>query len=524
MTGSVIEARRGSPLRGWIEPPAAPRRAMVVSAVSLAAWVATWAAGDRTAESAVLLALAIGGAGATAYLVPLRPAMAFGILFLLATASRITIELPFGTMRMEHPAIAFAALAMLFDRRRAVSRALRPRRLEVAILGLIGGYVVALAASSALAAPQPAASLRMVAWTAISVAGGVIAFLLLRAEPLRALAWYRTSAIMLAGAGLAVGAWYAVQGPSEIPGMSAGSLPWRKVYAFAWEPNLFASFLAAMAPFAVDRFRQHQTVRNGVVAGIILAAIGLGVTRGAYLGLVAGFAAYIVLLLWRRGIGSWQRPFAAAGLATVAGVFAASIVLSTPLSHLPAPGDPGSSAGPGASGSVSSPGPGASGPVSSPGAGATARPTPLPETPDTLAHRLERVGPALRDLATSPWIGLGAASFGQRHADSSQGGAPDHIAILAVALVYEAGVIGALCFTIAVGLLLLALTRASRSRWAMGPAAAYVAAIVALLVAYQATNALVFGLNWLLGGAALALAVRARDSGSPGIAETGHTT
>ena len=45
----------------------------------------------------------------------------------------------------------------------------------------------------------------------------------------------------------------------------------------------------------------------------------------------------------------------------------------------------------------------------------------------------------------------------------------------------------------------------------MGLAAAYLAAIVTLLVAYQATNALVFGLNWLLGGAALALAAHTRD-------------
>jgi hypothetical protein len=62
-----------------------------------------------------------------------------------------------------------------------------------------------------------------------------------------------------------------------------------------------------------------------------------------------------------------------------------------------------------------------------------------------------------------------------------------------------------------VGLLLLLLIQASRSGWGMGLAAAYLAAIVTLLVAYQATNALVFGLNWLLGGAALALAARTGD-------------
>jgi hypothetical protein len=353
-----------------------------------------------------------------------------------------------------------------------------------------------LAASSILAAPQPLASLRIAAWTAISLVGGVVAYVLLRTEPLRAEGWYRGSALVLASAGIAVGAWYVVQGPSDIPGLSSGLVPWRKVFAFAWEPNLYASFLAAMAPFAVERLRQRQTIQNTVVAAVILFAIGLGVTRGAYLGLVAGFAVYIIVLLRRGPIGTWLRPFAVSALATVTGVFLSAAILATPPRYVPLPG--------------------ATPPISSAGPGATLAPTPLPETPDTIAHRLERVAPALTDLATSPWIGLGAASFGQRHADSSRGGAPDHIAILVVALVYEAGIIGALFFSLAAGLLLLASIRASRSGWAMGLAAAYLAAIVTLLVAYQATNALVFGLNWLLGGAALALAARTRDRDAPG--------
>ena len=495
MTGAVFETPRIRLSRDWIRPPAAPRRALVLTAVSLATWVATWAVGDRTVESAVLLALAMSGAGAAAYLVPLRPTVAYGIIFLLASASGFTIELPLGTMRMEHPAIAFAALALLIGRRGPVSGLQRPRRSELAILGLLCGYVAVLAVSSVLAAPQPLDSLRIAAWTAISLVGGVVAYALLRTEPVRAQGWHRGSAILLACTGIAVAAWYSVQGPSEIPGLANGLLPWRKVFAYAREANLYASFLAAMAPFAVERLRQRQTIQNAVVVAVILVAIGLGVTRGAYLGLAAGFAVYVIVLLRRRPSGTWWRPFAVSALATVTGVFLSAAILATPPSYVPPlQGGPGSSAAP----------------------GATVAPTPLPEPPDTVSHRLERVPPALEDLATSPWIGLGAASFGQRYADSSQGGAPDHIAILVVALFYEAGIIGALFFSVAVGLLLLALIRASRSGWAMGFAAAYLAAIVILLAAYQATNALVFGLNWLLGGAALALAARTRDRDAPG--------
>lgn len=524
MTGPVAATPRIRPSRDVIRPPAAPRRALVLTAVSAAVWAATLAVGDRTVESAVLLALAIGGAGATAYLVPLRPPVAFGIVFLLATTSRFTIELPFGTMRMEHPAVAFAALALMVDRSGPLHRLKRPRTSELAILGLLCGYLAVLAISSVVAAPQAVASLRLVAWTAISLVGGVVAYVLLRAEPLHADGWFRASALLLGTAGIAVGLWYAAQGPSEIPGLSAGLVPWRKVYALAWEPNLYASFLAAMAPFAVERFREHQTRQNAVVAVVILFAIGLGVTRGAYLGLIAGFAVYVVVLLWRRSPGSWLRPIAVSVVATVAGVVMSAAILATPAGHVPPANGPIASEAPGQTPPISSSTPGEIPPMSSPAPVATLAPTPVPETPDTIAHRLERVAPALQDLATSPWIGLGAASFGQRHADSSQGGAPDHIAILGLALVYEAGIIGALSFSLALGLLLLALLRSSRTGWAMGIAIAYLAAIVTLLVAYQATNALVFGLNWLLGGAALALVARTRDRDAPAAVPSGQVS
>ncbi len=210
------------PRRRRIRPPAAPRRALVLTFVSVAAWAATLLVGDRTVERAVLLALAIGGAGAAAYLSRLRPTVAFGIIFLLASASHFTIELPLGTMRLEHPAIGFVALALLIDRRGSLHRLHRPWRSEPAILGLLCAYLAVLAVSSVLVAPQPLASLRIVAWTAISLVGGVVAYILLRTEPVGAEGWYRGSAILLACTGTAIAVWYWVQGPSEIPGLANG--------------------------------------------------------------------------------------------------------------------------------------------------------------------------------------------------------------------------------------------------------------------------------------------------------------
>ena len=130
--------------------------------------------------------------------------------------------------------------------------------------------------------------------------------------------------------------------------------------------------------------------------------------------------------------------------------------------------------------------------------------------PDTIAFRLARVPEAIDDLSHSLLIGLGANSFGQRHTDVSQN-APDHLAILALAAVYESGVLGAAGLAIGFGLVLWMLFRSTRRRTNRGTIAAYAGAVVCLLVAYQATNAINFSLIWLLTGAGLAAAAEPID-------------
>jgi hypothetical protein len=83
---------------------------------------------------------------------------------------------------------------------------------------------------------------------------------------------------------------------------------------------------------------------------------------------------------------------------------------------------------------------------------------------------------------------------------------------MAVAVLYESGVVGALALAIGFLALLWMLLRASADRVKSGLAAAYVAAIVSLLVAYQATNAIHFATNWLIFGGALALAIGRSES------------
>jgi hypothetical protein len=129
----------------------------------------------------------------------------------------------------------------------------------------------------------------------------------------------------------------------------------------------------------------------------------------------------------------------------------------------------------------------------------------IPPPPDTVTFRLERIPVALADIPHSIVIGLGANSFGQRHADVSQHGAPDHIAVLALAAVYESGVVGAAGLGIGFLLILFVMFRSTRRRPDRGTVAAYAGALVCLLVAYETTNALNFALIWLIAGAGLAV-------------------
>ena len=133
-------------------------------------------------------------------------------------------------------------------------------------------------------------------------------------------------------------------------------------------------------------------------------------------------------------------------------------------------------------------------------------PIPFSQVTDTVAFRLDRIQQAIEDWRQNPIIGVGSNSFGQRHLDPTQINKPDHIAILAVAALYESGVVGAVGLAIGFALILLAIWRASRRSASAPMAAAYLGSIVSLLVAYQATNALNFSLIWLISGAGLALA------------------
>jgi hypothetical protein len=457
---------------------------------------------------AILAAAGALAAGATALS---RPRLAFGILFFLASLSRATLETPIGTMRLEMPAIAVVAAVLLAGGRVSTLRSL-PRSTLVMALAF-GTYLGVLALSSALVAPGTAQSLRMVAWLAISMMGGIVAFILIRPRPVGAIEPIALSGAAMGAVGIVVAAMFLVAGPALKLGIqeSASIVPIPRVYALSWESNLYASFLGMCAFFALETARGPRRAVGLAALALVLIGFPLGVTRGAYVGLAAGVLAYVTvrLALERR---PWDLPRfgAIAAALLLVGIAASNVLLPNALER-------------GTAGPSGSPRP--SGVLASPSVVPTSVPTSSVEPyQDTVAFRLERVPIALYDLRTSPLIGFGAESFGQRHPDRHAGLGPDHIAIMAVAVPYEAGIIGAAALVLGFACLLTSLWKSARrssgkADWrAVGAAAAFIGSLVSALVAYQANDALHLAVNWIVIGAAAALAGQegSADSTSPG--------
>jgi hypothetical protein len=467
--------------------------------------------------------LAIGGAGLVAWWATRRPVAAFGVLFVLATLSRWTVELPVGNMRLEQPAIAAGLLALLYARR-LPDRATLRRLLPIGIALMV--YLGALTASSLLHSPERADSLRIVVWTGLSMAGGLLVFLLLFGQDSDgSLRWLRLTAGGQASLGILIAIVFFALGPivvsppDQAPGLAG------KIFGVSWEANLFGSLVAALALFVVEGFRARPRPGSAVLVALVLVGLATAETRGAYLGLGAGLIAYGFVLVYRRGRPrSLLLPGAIVAGALVLGAWLMPMLMQ-PRSQ--PPNNPIDMTVPGwgrgfAVGSYLLPGlPDLSGigtlgsPAPSPGP-VDPRQAP-PPIYDTLAFRLDVVPTALDDLKRDPIIGLGANSYDQRHPYIPQVHIADHISILALAALYESGVVGAGGLAAGLALILLALWRASR-RVALGPTAAvYIGSLVSLLVSYQATNAIHFSLIWLIAGAGLAMALRppGREDAAP---------
>ncbi|HUG98260.1 MAG TPA: O-antigen ligase family protein, partial [Gammaproteobacteria bacterium] len=281
----------------------------------------------------------------------------------------------------------------------------------------------------------------------------------------------------------------------------SGTIP--KVYSVVHEANLYASLLGALIPLAVEQFRHRTTLFNAALLVLLLVAIGLGVTRGAYVGLLAGLVVYFGLrLIHARPVAALRRAAVVVVLAGTAGLLLPGVVLNADYAGV-------LGARPTVDGR-----PGSGGPS---GGGSGGQPGPDEEEPrDELAtwdYRMQRVNIGLDDFRSSPMIGMGAYSYGQRHVVPS--GRPDTIAVLPVAVLHDAGIVGLAALSGFFAMLGLRAWRAARDELLGGPASALIASVAVLLVAYVATNALHFAVTWVIIGCAAGATLAGRDEPQP---------
>ena len=459
-------------------------------------------------DSATIIVMAAGAALLAGVTALRYPRLCLGVLFLAASFSRDTVQTPLGTMRPEMPAVLVVAVVLLAGGRFKSLRGL-PRP-TVAMCLAFAIYLGVLAISSTFVAPDRSQSLHMVGWLAMSMLAGIEAFVLIQPRPKDAMEPLAFGGFVMGAIGILAGVAFLVAGPVSSFGIQDQFYAVPRVFGVAWEANLYASFLAICTFFALEAARGRRAVAGMLMLAAILIGFPLGITRAAYIGLALGAFAYAgarVILEGRPR--DLLRPAAFSAALLLVGGGAALVLLPNVVQRHYVPPV-----------AVGSPTPGGTGtPGGTPGGTPAQLPTFGPPT-DTIGYRLERIDVAFGEMPGSPVIGFGAVAFGQKNPTRYNGSGPDYIAALAVAALFESGVVGATALGIAFALLLASLWiagrrfAAQRDSAGVGAAAAFIAAIVCMLAAYQATNALPYAISWIIIGAGSALAASNTSGGA----------
>jgi hypothetical protein len=429
--------------------------------------------------------------GTTAVVVAYRRgdlSAALGITFVMATITRFGIPIAGSTIRFEQPAVlVLFALILMRD---AGSMAVVVRR-SIPFVGFAAVYLGAHLLSSALVAPERLESLKIAAWLGVSMLGGAVAAILAyrSGDAIRLAPWIVGAALLhIAVAAAAVASQVLLKTDW---GVQHSDVLIGKAYGLALEANLYAILIAMAIPFTV-LMPEHGglSVSRGVRAAIIGAlaiGLGLGYSRG---GLVALAAATIALLF----VAAVRRPRWKIEWLRVAGTTAATLFVAVAVIQGQ---DALARAGARSTDNlilVDVPAPSPREPDATPRTSDSPEPSTPPEVVgvgDTVAVRLRTIRLALGAFPAQPIIGHGTDAF-KDHYQEITCDCPAHVSNLPVATLYEAGIVGAVGLG---GFLLLVVVGALRLR-----AAALLAAILAMLVGYLFTDALRFGLNWIILG------------------------
>jgi hypothetical protein len=485
-----------------------------------------------------------------------RPSLALGVLLAAASLSGITAPVFGAGVRPEQPAAILVAALVLVRERAAAVTVLRRAKWPIAFASV---FLAANVASALIYAPDPAQSLKICLWLAISLVAALVAAVLVVAarsrEPRpgtggdtesdveRSFArWSIASACIHAAVAAAqVIAEFLVQSDW---GVLRSDVAIGKAFGLTWEPNLLAIQLAAAAMFLIDPGNRARCSPRFRVGGLALIATGLALSlsRGGIVAVIAGTAVFVLSMVLR---GGRTRP---AGLMTIARTSAILAVIGgggylglswlaengvglrpgevaagpaePPGSLLPVrPGpSPATRSSPTPTAGQRSPLPGSlpSGPPSSAIPGA-ATPAPASEARhvgagDTIELRVRNLQIAVADGMASPLIGLGPDTFGQRYVEPTCA-CPAHIPNQLSATFYESGALGLGCLIALIGWLV---SRAWKAR--LDP---YLASLIALLVGFQFTDALRFGGTWILIGTIVGLVIIGLESAPAGPTPSG---
>ena len=453
-----------------------------------------WAAGSvGIGVLAVETPMLAAGAGAAVALACLPWMLLFAGLAMAATAQSVTFELAGMTLRPDMLVTVVFALRAFTLRDRA-----RFGRVEWFLVSFLGLQV----ATSAINALDPSSSYRSVAllsfgvlaFLAVSVALSSVERLLVAVRIFLAVGAAATSAgLVMLAAHHAFGTNVGVTAVETLAGFPS-------VRGLAYEHDLFGSTSAALAIVFLVMWLEPGRVMPARLASagfwLCLAATVLSLARGAWVALAVGaLATWLVSRAAARRVG---RLIAGATLLAVV----AGVVVVTFSTHEAA--DVGAET-------------------------ASVLQVQASRTLDfsgsTGARRLAEWRTSLDEVQTSPFIGLGSNSYGQRHFDETQyGPKPAFVGNWFVRFLYDSGVAGLLLF---LGFAVPVAWPGRSVRRGGGDLDPLVRALVlgcvVLAVAYLATDALLLVWPWVLLGltrVARRLSTRAADgSGSGAVRE-----
>ena len=432
--------------------------------------------------------LAVAGAavglGLVTFVSLVSPRAAVGLVFTASMLGGLNLQTPVGALRMDQavilPALSGVLLRWVSDRNRSLAAGGGASRFLAVCLGL---YILANLFSTLLMAIDVAASLRIMLWLLLSFAAYLLTIAVARNYCSVGALLDDVVAIGTAASAAAFALYgLAALGFSSFTVLAdpGGGLVTAK--GTFLEPDLLGSFAAMTALLVTSQLVEvpgHLTRRRGALflcAGICVAATYVSLSRGAWLGLVAGGLA--VLLLSRPASGR-ARIVARGGLVLAS---AASLLL-----------------------------------VSGVGASLVDRLASLStDSTGTIAYRAAGYAQALSGISQNPWIGFGSNSFGQHFLDPTNTDSGAHLGGLFITTMWDVGLVGFAFLVVAFVTLARMLSRAlaSMNDTVRSQAVGLSAAFICALVAYQATNGFWFAYNWILIGltASIPVALAVRDS------------